>query len=234
MREYEKHYKNFKEYIKNRSKSYNNTSQMALELMANEALIDSMKIFGNFELKNIKRNIQLIKEYYSPQNDLLLRYINFCLRELDENTYDRISYFISDIIYSLNSFGNTCHKVIEGVHTWYRGLAIPFSDLLLYKQNEGGEITFPSFTSCTNILTVAMGFYEKEKLKMNNNCVFSILLIIKYNCTKEDIPLSIDVQELTRDDQDKMENSEVRIILPYSFYKIKKVEIIEEIKFGKI
>ena len=45
-----------------------------MEVMANEALIDSMKIFGNFELKSINRNIQLIKDYYSPHKQEEIAY----------------------------------------------------------------------------------------------------------------------------------------------------------------
>ena len=229
--EFEIHYKEFKNFItlqSNEKLSGTGSKIGSLEKMATEALVDSMKIFGNFELENTKRSIQLIKEYYSPQNDALLRYLNYWLRELDNNTYDKIAYFISDIIYSLNSFGNARNKIIEGVHTWYRGLAIPFSDLLLYKQNEGDIIIYPSFTSSTNILNIAEFFSKKEKEKRKNE-LFSVIIIIKYNCAKTDIPVSIDINELTRDNTDVDDNTELRILLPFTFYKIKNV-IIDEIK----
>ena len=235
--EFEIHYKEFKNFItlqSNEKLSGTGSKIGSLEKMATEALVDSMKIFGNFELENTKRSIQLIKEYYSPQNDALLRYLNYWLRELDNNTYDKIAYFISDIIYSLNSFGNARNKIIEGVHTWYRGLAIPFSDLLLYKQNEGDIIIYPSFTSSSNILRIAEFFSQKAKGKKNNE-LFSVIITIKYNCAKTDIPVSIDINELTRDNQDVMEdNTELRILLPFTFYKIKSVNIDEEKEMGEI
>ena len=237
--EYYKHYKNFKKFMLSQSKEQlSGTSSKiggSLEKMTTEELIDSVKIFGNFESEKIKRSVQLIKEYYSPQNDTLLRYFNYWLRELDNKTYDIISYFISDIIYSLNSYDEIRNKVMmEGEHTWYRGLSMPFSDLLLYKQNEGGIITFPSFTSSSSTLHAAEFFLKNEKEKRKNG-IYGILMIIRYNCKKTDIPVVIDIDELTRDKQDnKKDKSDIRIILPFTFYKIRKVDIKENEELGII
>ena len=232
------HFQNFKKYMLAQSKEQlsgtNSKIGGSLEKMTNEELIDSIKIFGNFESEKIKRSVQLIKEYYSPQNDTLLRYFNYWLRELNSKTYDIISYFISDIIYSLNSFNEIRNLIKVGEHTWYRGLSMPFSDLILYKQNEGGIITFPSFTSVSKILHTAQYFLKKEKEKRQNG-IYGILMIIRYYCKKTDIPVVVDIDELTRDNQDNKEDkSEIRIILPFTFYKIKKVEIKEKEEIGII
>ena len=234
--EFNRHFKDFKRFMLSQTNEQlsgtNSKIRGSLENMATEELIDSVKIFGNFESEKIKRSVQLIKEYCSPQNVILFLYFNYWLRELNNKTYDIISYFISDIIYSLNLFNEIRNKVIEGEHTWYRGLSMPFSDLLLYKQNEGGTITFPSFTATTNTLCTAELFLQKEKERKKN---YGILMIIKYNCKKTDIPVVVDIDELTRENQDNIEDkSQLRLILPFTFYKIKKVEIKEKEEIGII
>ena len=199
-----------------------------------EILINSITIFGNFSQKKENRSVQLIKEYFSPKNDTLLRYFNFWLRELDEKTYEVLSYFISDLISSLINYGEVKKKIIYGQHTFYRGLIMEFSDLLLYKQNEGGKITFPSFTSSTNIINVARNFSKKEKQKRKKESLFEILIIINMNCSDEDSPVSIDINDITNDEDTKGDNNGVKMILPFVSYIIKKVTIDNDNKYGEI
>ena len=236
---YEEYLQKYKKFIEEQSQeklSDTNTKIGGTDIdkKKTEILINSIKIFGNFPEKKENRSMQLIKEYFSPKNDTLFRYFNFWLRELDEKTYEVLSYFISDLISSLINYGELKKKIIYGQHTFYRGLTMQFSDLLLYKQNEGGEITFPSFTSSTNMINVAKFFCQKEKQKRKKNSLFEILILINMNTNDDEIPVSIDINDITNDEDTKVYNDGLRMILPFVSYKINKVTIDNNKKYGEI
>ena len=236
--QYEKFLQEYKKFIEEQSQEKltdtgSKIGEADVDKKKTEILINSITIFGDFSQKKENRSVKLIKEYYSPKNDTLLRYFNFWLRELDEKTYDVLSYFISDLITSLINYGETKKKIIHGQHTFYRGLTMEFSDLLLYKQNEGGKITFPSFTSSSNVKSQARNFSKKEKQKRKKESLFEILIIISMNCSDDDAPVSVDISDVTND-QDTDDNNGVRMILPFVSYKINKVTIDNHKKYGEI
>ena len=103
-----------------------------------------------------------------------------------------------------------------------------FIDLLLYEKNKVKIITFPSFTSSSLNLQVAQIFCDRnlsfEERKKNK--LFSVIFEIHYNIDDNNIysdifyPICFDISDLS-----KIKEEEEVLFQPFSFFKIKKIEI---------
>ena len=186
-----------------------------------KVLLDLVKTtFGSYnKISEIERFNIFIKMYISEE-DSFYQDFNIWLRELDEVNIGNISYFIADLMYIFNQ---SLHG-LTGRHNLYRGLKMSFGDLLLYKQNEGHVIIFPSFTSTTKNKTESEKFSginedsDEEIKKRKEDKIFSVMMIIKYNCEKEYIPSCFDITEFSKDNF---------LFLPFSFFNITDVTIDE-------
>ena len=106
-----------------------------------------------------------------------------------------------------------------------------YINLSFYERNVDNIITFPSFTSCStdeNIAKYFSGreeninypnyFYPIEKRKKEG--FFSVMIIIDYNYKKNWIPSTFSLEKISYNAKEKE-----YIFQPYTFYRLKKVEI---------
>ena len=189
-----------------------------------DSLLEALKVFGNFEDDELMRYKKIIQSYTNEENSFYQDF-HYWLRELDDISYDKISYCIADIVFSLNEYARIENKGLQGERRLYRGLLMPFGDLLLYKENEGNIFTFPSFTSTSSNKELAEDFSEINKntyediQNRKQNTQFSVLMDIVYDCdvSKEQVPSCVNISELSSDDDN--------LFLPFTFFKILEVDI---------
>lgn len=157
-----------------------------------------------------KNNMKDIIELYTGNN--IYWKFNYWMYTLDKLAYKKVGYFFASLMYNLNLYNETKNAGVKGEVTLYRGMLINYIDLLPYKNNEGTIITFPSFTSSsTNVDSFT---------KTGNGETFGLKYIFKYNCKDNWIPTTIYIKDISH-----FKSEEERLFLPFSFYKIIKVDI---------
>ena len=101
-----------------------------------------------------------------------------------------------------------------------------YIDLLLYEKNKEKIITFPSFMSTSLNYQVAHQFSGRDLLYEERNKLFSVIFEIHYkiddNNPYNDIfyPICFDIMKLS-----KYEKEEEVLFQPFSFFKVKKIDI---------
>ena len=178
------------------------------------------------DLDNIENNFidedglnNNIKEYtrntiYKDLNKWLLK---------SKNIYESVAYFTARLMYNLNTYAqnkemfyNDNNKIL------YRGIQIPYSNLLPYERARGKIIILSSFTSTTENKEVALKFAERKNSKQlyQEKLLFSVLYVIKNKSEVNWISNGINIQNISQYKKEK----EV-IFLPFSFYYVEKVVI---------
>ena len=180
-------------------------------------LLSSLKKFLNFSINSSQRYIDIIKEYTSDDNSFYVSF-NSWLRDLDPVTYEKISFFVSSLMLSLNEYGKNSPNYIIENKKLYRGMKLLYPELLNYEQNIGNIIIFPAFTS-TSDNEEEIEKFRKLKENEKSNGMFSVKLIIEYNCNEKQFPNAIFI-----DDISDYEESEY-LILPFTFFIVSKTEI---------
>ena len=134
--------------------------------------------------------------------------------------YDKISYFVSDMMLCLNEYGIKEKKGLKekGNFTLYRGMNLSFIDLIPYTRNINKIISFPSFTSTSLNINRAKNFIIKSQQQRIEKKKFSV--IFDFEMKNILFPVGFDIQEIS----DHPEEEEV-LIQPFTFFKIKKIEI---------
>ena len=107
----------------------------------------------------------------------------------------------------------------------YRGIRTYFSDLLNYKRLKGELICYPSFISSSKLRKKAKNFAITNK----NSQMFETIITI--NCLYKEgfLPTAVDISEASRFPQEQE-----CLFLPYSFFRIKNIEINHETKKAEI
>ena len=174
-------------------------------------------------IDNIENNSSIYKNFikaYTGEN-LLCYKLNKWLRDLDNNIYEKIKYFVGPFNYALYKYGKTNTECKNRI--LYRRLILKNTDLYLYKICEGDIICFPAYTSSSeeNIHKYAFPtFFAQEVNALNGDISneVSVLMLIKCDYKKNDIYPSIDVSELSSNAGEKE-----FVFPPFSFFKIVKV-----------
>ena len=201
----------FKDFIENNTK--NNS-----EFLNQNILINTIKKFLNKKLNNIDRFCQIIKTYTDDENYFYQNF-NYWLRNLDPLIYEKVGYFVSNLMLALNEYGRIMNKGIKTKCNLYRGLKMKISDLLLYLQFQEELLLLPSFTSTTIDQDAIKTFYELFDEEKEEG-FFGVKMIIEYDCSENQIPTAIDISEISF----YKEESE-RLILPFTFFKVGKINI---------
>ena len=128
-------------------------------------------------------------------------------------------------MYSLNRYSEKKGKGVKEDKTLYRGIKMNLIDLLYYEREKDKLICFPSFTSTTPLLEKAIDFSINNKTQYQ----YATIITINYKYNRDFIPTAIDISE-----KSVFKSEKECIFLPYSFFKIKNVEIDHINKTGKI
>ena len=185
------------------------------ELSKIELLLKSLQQF-----KDISSNEEEIIRVYTKEFGSFYQDFNKWLYTLDPLSYEKISWFIAGIMYSLDNY--SIKKGITIPVKLYRGIKMSYIDLSSYKRCEGQLVTFPSFTSTSADQSIAEQYsYRLMDLQEKKNMgIFSVIIIIDYKFKDGFIPNAIDVSDIS---DSKIEKE--RIFPPFSFFKINKVNI---------
>ena len=185
-----------------------------------KTLLESFELFQQIE-ENKKSIIQLYtnedngKKYYPMFNKWLYQF--------DFIAYEKTSYFLSGIMYSLDLFGDQ-QKNKTSKKKIYRGMRLSLMDLLPYKNNVGKIIVFPSFTSTTMNLETSERFSRRvdysDELDRKSKKIFSVIFYISFDLKSNWFPNGIDVHGIS-----SFTNEEEILFQPFTFFKITKVDI---------
>ena len=178
-------------------------------------LMNALTVFANGE-----SNSKLIIKGYTG-NDYY-RDFNRWLYEYDSLAYEKTSFFLSGLIYSLNLYGKQQNTWENKEITLYRGMVLSYIDVLPYEKNLGNIISFPNFTSSSTELSVAESFSRRNSSaqERKNSNIFSVILTIKNNYKTGWVPIAINVRNIS-----EYPSEEERIFQPFNFYKITNVNI---------
>ena len=104
----------------------------------------------------------------------------------------------------------------------YRGIKIPYSNLLPYERARGKIIILSPFTSATENKEVALVFAKRKKSQeiYKENLLFSVLYIIKNKWENNWISNGIKIQ-----DNSVYKKEKEILFQPFSFYYVDKVDI---------
>ena len=178
--------------------------------------------FFKFNINNDldELNKEIIREYSS---DTIYRPLNFFLQNSKTNINASVAYFISRLMYSLNSVALK-YQLYEKRNNeiFYRGVKMRYTNLLSYLRAKGKIITFSYILSTSPVKRIAELFSGRES-PLNyyrNRLTFSIIFVIKNIMKTNLISNAINVTEYSEYSEEK----EI-LFLPYSFFYVKDVKI---------
>ena len=205
---YKENLKKIKELINEdiKKKNFNNEKE--------KIVVESfMKFNINEDLK--KLNEKIINEY---TKNTFYGDLNRWLREINTFPYEEVAYFTSRLMFSLNQYASENSKFYnKNKKILYRGLILNYSTLLTYERAKGKIIIFTSFTSTSEIEEKAS---KKMKIYGNYEEKFSVMIKIINLYKSKWISNGIDIQEIS-----EYPNEKEILYQPFSFYKVKDVEI---------
>jgi hypothetical protein len=217
----------YKEEILNNGNSYE-VSLALLQNMSSDGKINIEGLVSLLQSINDEHNRENIVNEYT--NDSIYKIFNNWLNKLDILSYRKISYFIALLMYGINDI-NDEKKGLKKNCSLYRGLTMSYINLSFFERNINNVITFPSFTSCSLDKSIAEIFCGRKKkegyeemffplAKRQKDKIFSVMITIEYIYKNSWEPSAFDISEIS-------ENSEEKeyIFLPFTFYKIKSVDI---------
>ena len=137
--------------------------------------------------------------------------------------YEPIAYFISRLMFSLNSYANINNMYCkENGKIFFSGVKIPYTSLLPYERAIGKKIFFQTFTSTSEKEKVALSFSGRNNSKksymfyLKFSVIYHIINLYKNNWISNGI--NIQNESLYR-------NEKEFVFLPFSFYFVKDVKI---------
>jgi hypothetical protein len=226
FKKYSDRYFNFHQIISSEygllaQKSYNTAISVLTEYLESinyvdkENLIKALKVF-----EGGKSNYKLIIKGYTGSD--YYREFNQWLYEYDSYAYVKTAFFLSGLIYSLNKYGKKQKTWEKKEINLYRGMTLSYIDLLPYDKNLGNIISFPNFISSSSKLSVAENFSQRKisAQERQKSEYFSVILTIKNNYQTDWVPNAINITKLSQYQKEKE-----RIIQPFTFYKVTKVDI---------
>ena len=137
--------------------------------------------------------------------------------------YEPIAYFISRLMYSLNSFASHNNMYCkENQKILFCGLKIPYTTILQYERVVGKIIFFPTFISTTEDEKIVINFAGRKQTKLlyQKKFVFSTIIYITNLYKNNWVSNAIDIQN----ESIYMQEKEF-VFQPFSFFHVKNVKI---------
>ena len=184
-----------------------------------ESLLETLQKF-----QGLNDNETNIIELYTEECNSYYQDFNNWLYTLDPLAIQKTSWFIATVIYSLNKYSEKENKGLKKATKLYRGLKMNLIDLLYYEAEKNQLICYPSFTSTSLNKNIAIGF-SKKKLEYQ----YETIITINYNYNEGFVPTAVEIYDISQ-----LKYEKECIFLPYSFFKIKNVEIDHINKKGTI
>ena len=205
--------------------SYNKAVDNLMSAFGNVAYDKKLKLKSLFEVySQIKTKDYecVLKEFIKKEE--LYDYINKWTKSLDSKTYQSISYFIGNLMYSLYQYGKISKKGADDDLELYAAFEMNVVEVMNLLSNQNSLITFPYFVFCDE---------EKEKIenkisKLNkedrlNSGKYSVFCTLKYEY-KDELDSNIFIIGNILNSLDLSDNEGV-LILPFTFYKLDSAKI---------
>jgi len=185
---------------------------------------DKNKVVSGFLTFDINKDAEALNELIIREytNNSFYGDLNKWLMNSKFNSYDTIAYFTARLMYSLNTYGETCKKYYKETKDVLRGIKIPYSSLLPYKRAEGKVILLSSFTSTSQSERAARNFSGRNKSEeiFKSKLLFSVIYIIKNYYKKDWISNGINIMQ-----ESHYKKEQEILYQPFSFYFVRSVEI---------
>jgi len=181
------------------------------------------RLYEGLKVFQINEDNKIIKEY---TKNFIYKDINNWLLNLNNEAYDKIGYFIGELMVKLNEYGernNTGYK--ENNHiTLYRGINVSCLDALSYQIHKGKKICFQTFFSTSKKEEEALKF-KKELGKY----YFFILIEIDHYWKAGLEALCFDISNISH-----YKNEAELLFHPFSFFRIKDFSVDYETRIVKL
>ena len=223
---YERHEK-ISEFYGNLTLETYNKAKKELNTFINEKNENELKIKkeilkDSFKTFDLSKDLEIldklvIKEY---TKNTFYGDLNNWLRTLDNNIYEKIAYYTSRLMYSLNNYGFKSNNFYKEEKILYRGTKINYINILSYERLKGKIIILSSFTSSSENYEIAFKFSGRDKSKeiFQNSQKFSVIYKIKNHIIPNSIPCGINIQN-----ESVYQEKEI-LFQPFSFYYVKNVK----------
>ena len=186
---------------------------------------DKNKILYGFLTFDISKDIEaldklIIREY--TKNSIYAD-LNKWLRNPNFNSFEVVAYFAVRLMYSLNNYAKQKGKYYDLDKTEvFRGMKLPYSEILVYERAKGKIIILPAFTTTYQDLRFAEKYSGRRDTKSlyESNLKFSVIFMINNNIKKNWISNGIRIEEISTFKKEK----EI-LYQPFSFYYVRDVII---------
>ena len=169
----------------------------------------------------VKKNYEEIIVCYLKDN-YFSEYLNSILKTKNIDNYKKISYFVGNLMHSLVEYGEKRNKAVNYAMSFYKGLQLNIVDIMEFLKNRNNIITFQYFLSVSSKKGLAEMFSKRkiEVQERKEKQFYSVILKLDYLYDDGYKPSIIDIRDLQ-----PYPNDENYIILPFTFFILKKINI---------
>ena len=180
-------------------------------------------LYKGLEVFQTNEDKKIINEY---TKDFIYKDINNWLLNLNNEAYDKIGYFVGELMVKLNEYGESKSKGYkENNHiTLYRGINVSYLDALSYQIHKGKKIYFQTFLSTSKKEEVPLQF--KEEL---GKYYFFILIKIDHYWEAGLEALCFDISNISN-----YKKEAEFLFHPFSFFRIKDFSVDYEKRIFKL
>lgn len=172
--------------------------------------------------QNLNYNKKKIIHNYTCEFNSVYQDFNYALLRLNKRFIDSFSWFIANLQFSLDKYYEDIG--LRKNITLYKGMKLDIIEIINYERFEGQTICIPCFFSTSTDIDVARRFGGRggdihvEVRKQKGQ--FSVVFTIKYNYTSGK-PYCYDIEDISQFKEIEKE----RLFIPFTFFKVKKVEL---------
>ena len=169
-------------------------------------------LYKGLKIFQVNNDKKIIREY---TKNFIYKDINNWLLNLNNEAYDKIGYFVGELMVKLNEYGKRKNKGYKEKNhiTLYRGINVSYLDALSYQIHKGKKICFQTFFS-TSIKPEKAFEFKKEG--------YDFFIFIEIDHYWEDglEALCFDISSISK------YKSEAELLFhPFSFFRIKDVSV---------
>ena len=179
-------------------------------------------VVGGFLCFDLNKDIEILDKLIireSSKKNSFYDDLNRWLRNPNFKSFEVVAYFAARLMYSLNNYAIQ-HKMYYNLDKIevYRGMRIPYSDILAYVRAEGKIIVLSSFFAASSRYPEIK--FANEKSLSEKNKKFTAFFVIKNNFKKNWISNSINIAN-----ESKYTKEKEILYQPFSFYYVRNVLI---------
>lgn len=174
-----------------------------------QILLNALEVY-----KDIDKNYQKIISDFTDENIPIYRVFCGLLNRLNKNGIEAFGWFIAGFMYSLDKIAKIDNLGLRNNEILYKVVKLNIIDILNFERMINSIITFPTFISTTRNEEIVQSLGYKCA-----NKIFNILFIFNYKSDDSVLYNAVQITEYSMFGEDEC------VILPFSFFKVVKVDI---------